>query len=711
MAHPAKRSRYDVLAAATAQFYNTTGTVPGSLHLATDISYLVTNQPSCTIVVADIPEGCTERDLIGLFSRYGQIKNAKLVCSGRAALVEFCEISPPTRLVHMAKINPFCVGPNRVRLEFSSETITPVIDRKHQSQSSALDNNAPTRILHLDISNAEYPITVDVIKAICSPHGNILRTFIGKKNVDRSLEALVEFENVEEARAAKEQLDGADIYSGCCNLTVAYSRLQRVHVTQNDSESWDFTGPSGNLEGPLNNSSTQRTLLGSVAPPPNSAVASAILPPPAAAPFPHVSPMYGAQPYPPSQTPMGYYGVGPLIPPACAVPAVTPFASPYPGYWQPNMIPAAGIQSLRPQASTGFTPPSQIIILPTPPSVHQVNASGIGIGHSTSNLSVSTPAARQSDLSVFEAIEGVVLMASNIPQRMNCDHLFNLICLYGNVARIKFLKTRPGYAMVQVGNPETGDLIHRYFSGVCVFEQVIQFHHSKVTELKEHENLGTLADGSPVMKNYMTDPNNRFRNSMVAAKSRILEPSRTLHFFNAPLNFSPDDICRVFSDCGATPPPRVVIFTSKAGQKTSLGLVEWDTLTEALEALILANHRPVHLSGYAHPFHLKIAFSPKPISDDRAGISLIRYPAPPLMPGHHGSLAINGQRNDKAPGGGSNGEQEDELDILSKMEKAEGCAKPKSKGDSADAKSDSTKFPEDESNGAPNSSGVTGNET
>ncbi|KAK4468006.1 hypothetical protein MN116_008186 [Schistosoma mekongi] len=690
MAHPAKRSRYDVLAAATAQFYNTTGTVPASLQLATDISYLVTNHPSCTIVVADIPEGCTERDLIGLFSRYGQIKNAKLVCSGRAALVEFCEISPPTRLVHMAKINPFCVGPNRVRLEFSSETITPSIDRKHQPQTSVVDNNGPTRILHLDISNAEYPITVDVIKAICSPHGNILRTFIGKKNVDRSLEALVEFENVEEARAAKEQLDGADIYSGCCNLTVAYSPLQRVHVTQNDSESWDFTGPSGNLEGPLNNSNTQRTLLGPVAPPSNSAVAPAILPPPAPGAFPQVSPLYPAQPYPPSQPTMGYYGMGPLIPPVCNVTPGTPFASPYSGYWQPNAIPAAGIQSFRPQ--TGFTPPSQIIILPTPPPTHQVNASGIGIGHSTSNLSITTPAARQSDLSVFEVIEGVVLMVSNIPQRMNCDHLFNLLCLYGNVARIKFLKTRPGYALVQVGNPETGDLIHRYFNGVCVFGQVIQFHHSKVTELKEHENLGALSDGSPIMKNYMTDPNNRFRNQMVAAKSRILEPSRTLHFFNAPLNFSPDDICRVFADSGAIPPPRVVIFTSKAGQKTSLGLVEWDTLTEALEALILANHRPVHLSGYAHPFHLKIAFSPKPISDDRAGISLIRYPAPPIMPGHHGPLMINGQRNDRAPDS-SNGEHEDELDILSKVEKAEGCANHDAKGDSVDAKSDSNKSP------------------
>ncbi|VDQ14774.1 unnamed protein product [Trichobilharzia regenti] len=73
------------------------------------------------------------------------------------------------------------------------------------------------------------------------------------------------------------------------------------------------------------------------------------------------------------------------------------------------------------------------------------------------------------------------------------------------------------------------------------------------------------------MKNYMMDPNNRFRNSMVAAKSRILEPSRTLHFFNAPLNSTPEDICRIFTDSGAMAPPRVVIFTTKEGQKTSLG--------------------------------------------------------------------------------------------------------------------------------------------
>lgn len=44
----------------------------------------------------------------------------------------------------------------------------------------------------------------------------------------------------------------------------------------------------------------------------------------------------------------------------------------------------------------------------------------------------------------------------------------------------------------------------------------------------------------------------------------------------------------------------------------------------------MMNHYPVHVSGVSHPFHMKLAFSPKPISNDRAGQSLIQYPAPPL---------------------------------------------------------------------------------
>ncbi len=60
-------------------------------------------------------------------------------------------------------------------------------------------------------------------------------------------------------------------------------------------------------------------------------------------------------------------------------------------------------------------------------------------------------------------------------------------------------------------------------------------------------------------------------------------------------------------------------------------MAEWDTLGESLDALALSNHRPIHIVGFAHPFHLKLAFSPKPISDDRVGQSMINYPAPPMQ--------------------------------------------------------------------------------
>ncbi|VDP69561.1 unnamed protein product [Echinostoma caproni] len=647
MSSAPKRGRYGALAVATAQFYNTTGTVPSQLHLAPDISYLITTQPSCTIVVCELPGGCNEQELQGLFARFGQVKRTKIVCNGRAALVEFCEISTPTRLVHMAKTNPFFVGTSIVRLEFSSEAIAMSNEAKVPSDKPATTSE-PTRILHLDIAAADYPITVDVIKAICAPHGQIQRIFIGKKNVDRSLEALVEFQSIEEAKAVKQQLDGADIYSGCCSLTVTYSQIPKVHVTKNDSESWDFTGPNAGVQGPLNNSANQRTLLSISATTANTMSSPLVQPPPSALPAPAacVPPTPYVQPahsYPPHMVPsatntqMGYYAMPPYMPPPPnapppmygQMPAPHPGAygapAPYMGYNGPNQRPA-----VRPPVQTAFPASATVVILPTPPSTHPVSPKGIGLGHATSNLSSTSSTAHPTDVSVFESMEGVVLMACNLPTHLNCDHLFNLLCLYGNIARIKFLKTRPGCAMIQVGTAEVADLIHRYYDSITIFDRTIQFYHSKQPELTEHENLGVLEDGSPVMKNYMNDPNNRFRNVIVASRSRILEPSRTLHFFNTPLYITPEDVSTVFTNAGVKSPPRIVIFTAKHGQKTSLGLVEWDTLSEALEALALLNHYPIHVSGVSHPFHMKLAFSPKPISNDRVGQSLIRYPAPPL---------------------------------------------------------------------------------
>ncbi|KAM3172895.1 hypothetical protein ACTXT7_013609 [Hymenolepis weldensis] len=657
MSHPTKRVKVDTAAVATAQYYNTTGTVPSSFQLSADLSYLITTQPNCTIVAFELPPDCTEYEIYESFSRCGQVKHIQKVSNGRAVLVEFPEISTPTRLVHWAKINPFAIGMYRVRLEFSSQTITTPanITKPQLNENSMATDTAPNNVLHLDIKNVEYPITVSVLKAIGSRHGNLQRIYIGSANPDKSLEALIEYATVEEANKAKEHLDGADIYYGCCSLSVAYSKMKKIHVTKNDEQQWDFTESKESL---LANAPTaQRTLLpnstnghtDTTQTSTNSVQQQAATQPPLTGvpPASGVPPMPYQQPYygytmPPGQymQPPGYY---PQMMPGQPMSSYS--APPMPYGMQPGMPPyyqqpgysyypgqPAQQQTMTAQQQMPATVRTTPQIMPTPPPVHHVTPAGIGVGHSTSNLnSTSVAAARNTDMSIFHAERGVVLVVSNIPEGINCDHLFNLLCLYGNIARIKFLKSRPGCAIVQMGAKESAELIQQYLEGALVFGQALQFHPSEQIEVQEHAGLGTLSDGSPVMKNYMTDSNNRFRNAVVAAKSRILAPTRTLHFFNAPLNFSPEDMCQVFSDCDVKRPPRIVVFTAKPGQKTSLGLAEWDTVGESLDALALANHRPIHIAGFAHPFHLKLAFSPKPISDDRAGQSMINYPAPPMQ--------------------------------------------------------------------------------
>ena len=107
------------------------------------------------------------------------------------------------------------------------------------SQETGKDNPV-NQILLMAISKNFYPITVNVVYRITEKYGNVLRIVVFKKN--RVQKALVEFENVGTARLAKHELNGADIYAGCCTLSVTYATATRLNVYKNDAnESWDFT--------------------------------------------------------------------------------------------------------------------------------------------------------------------------------------------------------------------------------------------------------------------------------------------------------------------------------------------------------------------------------------------------------------------------------------------------------------------------------------
>merc|ERR1719187_610646 len=73
----------------------------------------------------------------------------------------------------------------------------------------------------------------------------------------------------------------------------------------------------------------------------------------------------------------------------------------------------------------------------------------------------------------------VMLVYGLEPPKWNCDRLFNLICQYGNVNKIFFMKNKPNTAMVEMGSPEGVDNIRRNLGDLVVFGEKLRFDISK----------------------------------------------------------------------------------------------------------------------------------------------------------------------------------------------------------------------------------------
>lgn len=57
----------------------------------------------------------------------------------------------------------------------------------------------------------------------------------------RGVQALVEFDSVVSATKAKQSLNFADIYAGCCTLKIEFSRTDQLNVTMNSDDTRDYT--------------------------------------------------------------------------------------------------------------------------------------------------------------------------------------------------------------------------------------------------------------------------------------------------------------------------------------------------------------------------------------------------------------------------------------------------------------------------------------
>lgn len=125
------------------------------------------------------------------------------------------------------------------------------------------------------------------------------------------------------------------------------------------------------------------------------------------------------------------------------------------------------------------------------------------------------------------------------------------------------MRSKQGCAMVQMGDVAALDRCVGSLNRVSMFGADLQLSYSKQPFLHEVSQPFILPDGSPSFRDFVNSKNNRFNNPDIASKNRILPPSHVLHFFNAPLGITEDELVHLFEQTAGHEPISIKIFTPK----------------------------------------------------------------------------------------------------------------------------------------------------
>ncbi|VDM61281.1 unnamed protein product [Angiostrongylus costaricensis] len=458
-------------------------------------------EPSLVVHVRNLNPKATEADLIEALGTFGLIAYVTVIPAQKMALVEFEDIEAARACVTFAASNLIFVAGDAALFNYSTS---------QNIQRLGFESEAPCKVLVITVYNAQYPIDVHVIHQICEPHSKVLRIAIVRKSM---MQALVEFENAENAKKVKHAINGADIYSGCCTLKVEFAKPDYVKVTRQDSDQWDYTLSEA---------------------PPGGAV-----------------PYYGGKSgYPKMEENNGY--------------ADDPYA--FRGSFAGRGYDSYGGPSRGSFPSRRRLPPDyrgDCGDYDTPQHYPPVGGSGC-----------------------------VVMIYGIDQEKLNCEMLFNLLCQYGNVLRIRFMATKRDTVMAELGTPMAVTNVLKYLQGITLFGLTLQMKPSIQNSVRDVHEPFSLPDGSPSFRDYSMSALQRFSTPDAAARNRLIYPTKILHWYNAPVNMDEDKVRQLFSERNAPEPKSVTVFVGRS-ERSSSGTVEMETIESANEALALVNHTPV----------------------------------------------------------------------------------------------------------------------
>ncbi|XP_078163833.1 polypyrimidine tract-binding protein homolog 3-like isoform X2 [Carex rostrata] len=198
-------------------------------------------EPSKVIHVRNVGLEIAEADLLQLIQPFGVASKVVMLRAKNQALVQMHDVaSAVSALQYYSTVQPSVRGRN-VYLQFSSHQELTTADQNAQGRKSDQDSQ-PNRILLVTIHHMIYPITVEVLHQVFSPHGFVEKIVTFQKTA--GFQALIQFQSRQSALQARTSLQGRNIYDGCCQLDIQFSNLNELQVNCNNDRSRDFTNPS-----------------------------------------------------------------------------------------------------------------------------------------------------------------------------------------------------------------------------------------------------------------------------------------------------------------------------------------------------------------------------------------------------------------------------------------------------------------------------------
>ncbi|XP_062304197.1 heterogeneous nuclear ribonucleoprotein L-like [Osmerus eperlanus] len=463
--------------------------------------------PSSVVHVRGLCESVVEADLVEALEKFGNICYVMMMPFKRQALVEFEGMESADKCVACGANEAVYIAGQQAFFNYSTS-------KRITRPTNSDDPNSGNKVLLLSIQNPLYPITTDVLYTVCNPIGNVLRIVIFKRN---GIQAMVEFETVQNAQKAKAALNGADIYAGCCTLKIEYARPTRLNVIRNDNDSWDYTKPFL-VRRERGKGRQRQAILGE---------------------------------HPSSYNDNGYGSHCPLLP-----------------------LPSNN----RYKRSSHDMP--EVVAYPLPQTSSYMS-------HTSSS---------------------VAMVSGLHAAKMNCTRIFNLFCLYGNIEKVKFMKSVPGTALVEMGDEYAVDRAITHLNSIKVFTKRLN-----VCVSKQHAVIPSqvfeLEDGSSSYKDFAMTRNNRFSSAGQASKNIIQPPAAVLHFYNVPPCVTQDQLQRLCTEHDVPAFIKFKVFDAKPSSKTISGLLEFDNKTHAVEVLTVLNHHQIRIPNGSNPYTLKLCFS------------------------------------------------------------------------------------------------------